>query len=372
VTHRAPSKGTHQAADFESTDTGERGVLPLASVIIVNTNERHHLERCLPSVCNQSYPAYDVIVVDNNSTDGSTEYISEHFPEVRLIQSRENLGYPGANNLGIEHATGEYIVILNPDTVVDHRWLEELVSALEGDPSAGLATSKILMLRDPQKINACGNDISLTGLTYCRGINNPSTGFTEPAYVSAVSGASFIIRRSVLDEIGIFDPEFVAYLEETDLSLRGHLAGHRSLYVPASIVKHDYAFRFTERKCFHIEKNRLYMLRKIFKTRTLILLSPMLLATEVLVWGYLVTQGPGHLRQKARSYQWLWQHREHIRTEHERTQQFRRTSDREVLGLLVPRLPVPQLVGGAAGRAISRVATSLISMWSRIPLRFAD
>jgi GT2 family glycosyltransferase len=368
VNQRAPYH--HSPGDGEQRPRPD--AQPLASVVIVNTNELHYLRNCLASVCRQSYSPYEVIVVDNSSSDGSVEFIQETFPDVRVIQTDGNLGYPGANNLGIEESHGAYVVVLNPDTVVDQQWLSELIHALERDPTAGLATSKILMLSEPDKINACGNDISLTGLTYCRGINEPANTYIETAYVSAISGASFAARREVLDEIGLFDPEFVAYLEETDLSLRGHLAGYRSLYVPTSIVKHDYAFRFNERKCFHIEKNRLFMLRKIFKTRTLLLLSPLLVATEGMVWVYLATQGRGHLRQKLRSYRWLWNHREYIHRHHEHAQQIRRVPDREILGLLVPRLPFHQLVGGTVGRALNRVTTTAISMWSRISLRFAD
>jgi GT2 family glycosyltransferase len=372
VTQGAPVRGPHQATQTERTHQPDTFVLPLASVIIVNTNERHHLERCLPSVCSQSYENYEVLVVDNESSDGSVEYIREAFPEVRIVPTGGNLGYPGANNLGFAHARGDYLAVLNPDTVVDHRWLEELIRALENNHSAGMATSKILLLDDPARINACGNDISPTGLTYCRGVNEPADHYPEPEYVSAVSGAAFAVRRSVVEEIGPFDAEFVAYLEETELSLRSHLAGYRALYVPASRALHDYTFRFGERKCFHIEKNRIYMLLKVFRARTLVLLIPLLLSTELMVWTYMFTQGRGHVRQKWRSYTWLWTNRQQIREQHERTQHIRKLPDKEILKLLVPRLPFHQLVGGAPGRALNRLSTAFISLMSRIPLRYAE
>src|SRR5262245_30806195 len=104
-------------------------IRPLVSVIIVNTNELHHLRRCLPAITRQSYPCYEVLVVDNASSDGSIGYIKEHFPEVQVIESATNLGYAGANNLGFKSAQGLYCAVLNPDTEADHNWLGELIKA---------------------------------------------------------------------------------------------------------------------------------------------------------------------------------------------------------------------------------------------------
>jgi GT2 family glycosyltransferase len=345
---------------------------PLVSVLIVNTNELHHLLECLPSVCRQTYPNYEVIVIDNCSSDGSVGYIREHFPEIRVEESRENLGYPGGNNRGMEIAQGDYFAILNPDTIVAEDWLEELVDSLETDPTAGLATSKILLMDDSDSINACGNVVTVTGLTFCRGVGKPGTSFDQPEEVTAVSGCSFLVRRSLIEEIGPFDADFVSYLEETDLSLRALLIGSKSIYVPTSKVLHNYAFRFNERKCFHIEKNRLYMLFKIFRPRTLFLMAPVLVMTEALVWGYVLTRGPRFLKQKWRGYTWLWRNRDRIRAEHRRVQEIRRVSDREILMLLVPGLPFDQVAGTVLARSLDRVTTPIMSAWSKLSLRLAN
>jgi len=219
--------------------------LPKATVIIVNTNELHHLRRCLPSVLNQRYREYEVLVVDNASTDGSVEYVEREFPQVKVIRNSANLGYVGANNVGFEHATGEYLVVLNPDTEVEVDWLRELVLTLKNNPSAGLATSKILIMDDPQRINTCGNEITFAGITVCRGLGRPADTYDRLEAVSAVSGAAFAIKRSVLEHIGHFDESFFIYYEDTDLSLRAALAGYDCIYVPTSVVYHKYAFRFS-------------------------------------------------------------------------------------------------------------------------------
>src|SRR5262245_42386395 len=122
-------------------ETVQRGANPLVSVIIVNTNELHHLTRCLPSVASQTYPNYEVLLVDNASSDGSIAYVQQHFPSVRIVRNPGDLSYPGGNNLGFKVANGTYFAVLNPDTEVDSHWLSELVQALEANPGAGLATS---------------------------------------------------------------------------------------------------------------------------------------------------------------------------------------------------------------------------------------
>jgi GT2 family glycosyltransferase len=345
---------------------------PRVSVIIVNTNELHHLVKCVPTVTKQSYPNYEVLVVDNASTDGSVAYIRQHFPEVRVVDSAVNLGYPGANNLGFQLASGEYFAVLNPDTVVDQHWLEELVRALEANSMAALATSKILLMDEPSIINACGNVVSITGLTFCRGVGEPATAFSQQEEVLAVSGAAFLIRRSTIAEIGPFDADFVAYLEETDLSLRAVLAGYTCLYVPTSKVYHKYTFRFSEKKCFHLEKNRYYMLLKFFSPRTLLLLAPILLFTELLVWGYMIMKGRRYIYQKWLSYLWLWRNRAKIRDGYTRTQRLRRISDRDILERFVPHLLFHQMIQGHLARLLHMLTTPVLSGLSQLSFRFID
>ena len=125
----------------------------------------------------------------------------------------------GANNVGFAHSEAELFVVLNPDTEPKQNWLSELLKAFDA-PDVGLATSKITMMYEPERLNACGNDMSVLSLVVCRGLGQPTTSFTEMADIAAVSGAAFAIRRSVLQDIGVFDPTFFIYYEDTDLSLR--------------------------------------------------------------------------------------------------------------------------------------------------------
>ena len=124
--------------------------LPLVSVIIVNYNGKHYLKKCISSLSAQSYPAIEVIFVDNGSSDGSTEYVRKEFPSVKIIESKKNLGFAKGNNKGIKEARSELIATLNNDTQVSSRWLEELVSAMNSDKKVGMCASKMLFMKNPE------------------------------------------------------------------------------------------------------------------------------------------------------------------------------------------------------------------------------
>jgi Predicted glycosyltransferases len=304
---------------------------PLVSIVVVNTSELHHLRRCLPALYGQRYPQFEIIVVDNASTDGSVAWIEEHFPQTHVVRNNHNLGYAGANNVGFEQARGELIAVLNPDTQVDPDWLVEIVEALDAYPRAGLATPKIVQMDRPERINACGNDVTITGLTFCRGLDQPAEAYATTQRVAAVSGAAFVIRKQVLDEIGPFDESFFVYFEDTDLSLRAILAGHECLFVPQSVVRHKYAFKLSPRKCFFQERNRYVALLRLFRWPTIIALAPALLLSEFIVWGYLVLRGPRAMWAKFTSYFAVLAAAGQIVRQRQRVQALRRVSDREIL-----------------------------------------
>jgi GT2 family glycosyltransferase len=358
--------GTITIIEHNTGAIESKPVLPKASVIIVNTNELHHLRRCIPSIFRQRYPEYEVLVVDNASTDGSLDYLARQFPQVRVIRNAANLGYAGANNVGFKHASGEYIAVLNPDTQVEPDWLRELVIALQADAGAGLATPKILMMDDPTRVNTCGNEITFTGLTFCRGLDQPAEKYNQPDVVSAVSGAAFAIKRSVLEQIGGFDESFFIYYEDTDLSLRAMLAGYTCLYVPTSVVYHQYALRFGPRKCFLQERNRYFSLLKTLRWRTLMVLLPLLLLSELIAWGYVLLRGPEHVRSKLRSYAWLIGNRQRILEARRRVQGLRRVDDRVLLDRFSHRLTFAQTTHSWAATILEKTLNPLLLLLGRM------
>jgi GT2 family glycosyltransferase len=323
-------------------DTAQAPGQPLVSIVIVNTNELHHLRRCLPAIFRQAYGNYEVLVVDNVSTDGSLDWVAGNFPAVRIIRNERNLGYAGANNVGFRHAQGELIAVLNPDTEVDPQWLDQIVAALEDHPRVGLATPKVVQMDHPDRINACGNDVTFTGLTFCRGLDVPAGEYAEVERVPAVSGAAFVIRREVLEEIGPFDESFFIYFEDTDLSLRALLAGYECLVVPQALVRHKYIFKLSPRKCFYQERNRYVALLRLFRWPTLVALLPSLALSELIVWCYLVLRGPRAMWAKLRSYFSVLAAVPQIVRQRRKVQALRRVSDREILARLGSRLTLAQ------------------------------
>ena len=202
-------------------------------------------------------------------------------------------------------STREYIVVLNQDVISTPGWIERLVAALDKDSTAGLATPRILLRADPTRVNACGTDVHYSGVTTCRGYGSKAAEWAGTHRVTAISGAAFIIRRSLAERLGGFDPLFFMYVEDADLSLRAALHGVSSLCVPDAAVLHDFEPTFSQRKIFWLECNRVLLLIRSLHVRTLLLLSPALALVEVLVLGYVATRGPDAVAAKVRAYRWL-------------------------------------------------------------------
>lgn len=339
---------------------------PLVSIVIVNTNELHHLRRCLPAIFAQRYANFELLVIDNVSTDGSLEWVGENFPLAKIVRNGANLGYAGANNVGFEHAQGEYVAVLNPDTEVGPEWLNELVAALEADPQAGLATPKVVHMNRPDIINACGNEVTFTGLTFCRGLDQPISKFSRPERVSAVSGAAFVIRRSLLEKIGPFDESFFIYYEDTDLSLRALLAGYQCLFVPSAVVRHLYVFKLSPNKCFYQERNRYYSLLKTLRWPTLFILLPAFVLSECIVWGYLLLRGPAHMLGKLKSYWSLVRGLPGLLAARRKTQRLRQVSDHQILSHFGYRLTLAQTASPWLSRLAASVFNPLIFTWGAI------
>jgi GT2 family glycosyltransferase len=325
----------------------------LVSVIVVCTNEKHHLPVCLESLHRQTYPNVEVIVVDNGSTDGSREYIESAHPWVRVHSTGANVGYASANNAGLSAAAGDYLAVLNPDTEVDPDFVTGLVEAIERD-GAGLATSRICFFGDRGVINACGNEVHITGIGYCRGLGELVTSFDSCVQVASISGCAFMMRRDVLARIGGFDGDYFIYVEDTDLSIRANIAGYRIMFAPRSIVYHKYSLKMTPRKFFLLERNRRQTLIKNLRWGTLVALLPPILLTGALMWVFAITHGPEYLRAEFQAHLWIYRNWNLILVKRRRIQALRTVGDREVVRLLSSALPADQVIGpGLFGRLAS-------------------
>jgi GT2 family glycosyltransferase len=235
---------------------------PFVSVIIVNYNGKHFLDDCLEALAAQDYPwdRFEVLVVDNGSTDGSVAHLREHYSWVRVIPLDRNRGFARGNNEGFQHAQGDLIALLNNDTMVTPDWLSALVDAIGTDPRTGAATSKILFKSQPDQINNAGLVLYRDGSGADRGFRQLDEGqFDEPVEVFGACGASLLVRREMLEDVGGFDERLFMYYEDLDLAWRARMRGWSFRYTPSSVVYHVHCGSSGEWSPFflyYVERNR--------------------------------------------------------------------------------------------------------------------
>ncbi len=211
----------------------------LVSIVIPNWNGKHFLAGCLDSIRKQTYGSLETIIVDNGSRDGSVEFIKTNYPEVRLIAFDHNTGFSPAVNAGIRQACGRYISLLNNDTIIEPNWVEELVDALDRNPDVGSVGCKMLAYDDPKILDGVGDGYRRGGLPGRIGHKERDQGlFDQPRYILGACGGAAMYRRELFDDIGLFDDDYFAYLEDVDLALRAQSAGYKCLYVPTARVYH--------------------------------------------------------------------------------------------------------------------------------------
>ncbi|HEY9551474.1 MAG TPA: glycosyltransferase family 2 protein, partial [Prevotella sp.] len=221
------------------------------SVVIVSYNVKHYLAQCLYSLRKalEGIEA-EVYVVDNHSHDGTIDYLKDRFPELKLIESQHNNGFACANNMALRRCRGEYVLLLNPDTVVAEHTIARSIAFMEAHPQAGGAGVKMLMANGkPARESRRGLPTPMTAFykmcglcakyPHHRRFGKYYMGYLpwdEPARIEIVSGAYCLLRRSVLDEIGFLDEDFFMYGEDIDLSYRILKAGFENWYLPYPIL----------------------------------------------------------------------------------------------------------------------------------------
>jgi GT2 family glycosyltransferase len=340
---------------------------PRVSIIIVNYNSGKHLGSCLASLRRQTYTDYEVILVDNGSTDGSVDLIEKEFPEIVVIRNANNLGFGHACNLGTGYASGEHFAFLNPDTVVAVDWLEHLVRNLTENSTIALVTPKVLLFSCPDRIDTCGNDVHITGLASSRGWGKPAIDYDESEPVCAISGAAFLIPARVFQQVGQLDSDFFLYFEDTDLSWRVQLAGHGCLYVSEACVYHDHTPSDpTPEKYFYLERNRYRTLLKNLRWRTLALLAVPLVLTEVVTWCYALVSGWAYVHSKLRAYYQLAIHLPSLLALRRKVQRLRRAPDRSILRLCTHRLPYTLAADSRAARLAQDVLDPVFRGFQRM------
>jgi GT2 family glycosyltransferase len=244
--------------------------VPSVTILILNFNGRRHLAENLESVLATDYSNFEVIVVDNNSSDGSVEFLNEKYPDVRVLRHNRNLGFSRAYNKALSSVNTEYFALLNNDVSVEPSWLATLISYVEKDRVAAL-TPKMLLLRDRRRINAAGGNCDVYGTGWNRGNSETDRGqYDKSEETFYGNGGALLIRKQVWQEVGTFDEHYFMYGEDLDWCWRARLRGYRIIYVPESRVYHSWLgskgkiFYFLERHWLsNVLKN--YTLQTLFK-----------------------------------------------------------------------------------------------------------
>jgi GT2 family glycosyltransferase len=314
------------------------------SVIIVNYNGMAHVDKCLSSVLNQTYQGYEVIFVDNASTDGSLEYVKKYYPVCCFQVNEINRGYAGGINSALSVAKGNLIAPLNIDTEVEPTWLEPLVMTLESDKSIGAVTPRIMLFNQRRIINAMGHNLHISGLSFCRGLGYAYFQTSlRGGEVSGLSGCSYLIRRETIDQIGGVPGEFMGP-DDIVLSWLLHLMGYWIYCVETSVVYHKYKLSLdTDWKLCRLERGRSLVLLSTLRPLTLLILSPLTLAIEIMVIAFAVIKGPSFIIAKVNVWSSLWHDRKYIRDLRMQYQKLRNVSDFTLLTNLSWKLDWKQL-----------------------------
>jgi GT2 family glycosyltransferase len=320
--------------------------MTITAVIVFYEGDADEVAAAIDSLLAQTRPPAEILVIDNGPM-GLAEQLAGQPPQVKVIAPGSNLGYAGGVNFAAERANGDYLACLNPDARAEADCLERLAAVAHSDAQVALVGAQIL-LEDGVTRNAGHNPLHPTGIS-------PAGGYGEgrelgaPRDVAVVSGTCCLIRRDAFLALDGFVEDLFLYYDDVDLAWRVRIAGMRVVYCPAAAVTHGYEFSRHGRKLFYLERHRLFSILANYEARTLIMLGPLLLATELGLLAVAVREG--WLSQKLGSYASLFRLRRRLRAQRRAVQSSRRRADAEVLALMDDRLDSALLSQGPAALA---------------------
>lgn len=253
------------------------------------------MKDCLESLKRQTYEDMEVILVDNASTDGSIELASRLYPGIRVVELHSNTGFAYAVNRGIEAAQGEYVLLLNNDTIVFPNFVKNQYKMIKGKPDVFSCSALMIQNGNRELVDDAGDELAALGWGFAPDRDKPVSGCMVPHEVFSSCAGAAIYRKSVFDEIGLFDESFFAYLEDMDIGYRARLAGYRNLYNPYAKVYHlGSASSGSRHNAFKVElsaRNSMYMLRKNMPVLQFVLNLPFLMAGITIKTAYFAKKG---------------------------------------------------------------------------------
>ncbi len=270
------------------------------AAIVVAYNGGGELLECLRSLLAQTVRELEVIVVDNASSDGSIERAEAAFgARIRVIRRATNGGYAAGANTGWRATDAPLVAILNQDLTFAPDCLEQMQRVVLAELRDVLVTPKIVLKSDPTRVNAIGNDVHLSGVAWCHGLGTPADDWHGIVEVTAISGAAFMGRRSLLEQLGGLEEAYFMYMEDVDLSLRARLAGGVCLAACDAVATHGWSLALTPKKFGLLERNRRGLWKRFVGSSNGLWL--VLLQAEAMGWAYAMLQGRAYVRAKRRA-----------------------------------------------------------------------
>jgi N-acetylglucosaminyl-diphospho-decaprenol L-rhamnosyltransferase len=335
-------------------------VRPTLSVLIVAWNSRAELSRTLPALLPELGEGDELIVVDNDSADGTPEAVAQLAPAARLVQTGRNAGFAAGCNIGAAQARGDLLVILNPDAAPLPGW-GEAIRRPWTEERGWTAWQALVADKGATRINSAGNPVHFTGIVWAGGHGLPIAEAPPAGEVPCLSGACLAIPRRTWEEVGGFPERFFLYHEDVDLSLRLRLRGCALGIEPAAVVDHDYEFGAREHKWRWLERNRWAFLIRAYPASLLILVAPALIATELALIPVSIAGGWGRQKLAATADVVRWLPR--LLRERRGVQATRTVSAAEFASWLTPDLDSPFI--GAAARS-APVRLGLRAYWRTV------
>lgn len=339
---------------------------PLVSIIILNYNAGNLLSECVESVLHTDYDNYEIIVVDNLSNDQSHKKCKAKFEQIILVENEKNLGYCEGNNVGIRLARGDFLVVLNPDTLVEPNWLTELIAAHKeyGD---GLYQPKIIATTDHTMLLSTGQMLNILGFGYSRSKGEKDMNqYEDVEQVGYASGTCLFTTSRTMRDLGMFDAFLFAYHDDLDLGWRGIQLGIKSYFVPKSIIYHPiegYSFKWSNFKFFLLERNRQYCLLTHYSRSTYYKIFLALTLVDIAVFFFYLRKGI--VSAKIKAHLDIIKNWNKIQKRYNEIQKTRIYSDIETMKIFSDELLVPRWVVDSRNNRLFNGFIKILSGMSR-------
>jgi GT2 family glycosyltransferase len=307
---------------------------PAVSAVVLAYREEPWLEWCVRALLASNGVDVEVVLVDNGCTDGAVDRLATT-PGVTVVWPGENLGFAGGCNAGAAVASGDFLALINGDLIVEPDALAELVPFAE-KPEVGVAQPSIRLSEEPSRLNSDGNDVHFLGFSWCGSFGEPAAKRTVPRPITSVMGAAMVLRRSLWQELGGFEPRYFAYHEDVELCRRCWHGGLELVNVPSAVAVHRYEFGREPSKLYLSERNRLVFVLTAYEARTLLVLALPLICVEVAILVRSIATRT--TRQKVAGWMWILRNRRWIAARRRRLQAERVVPDARLAHLFATRL----------------------------------